>query len=149
MLHAPKDCRPHQVARGPLMPFLEQHGSCFLSAHAEGHSGHAPRLGFSPSNWYGLLNLSAYKALHPAWDQERDLLHLAEGLEEHCQEGTLEYWWRPEIQQWLVSHKFDVALIQEHRLSETAFHAESVALSKACDPLSLAFAQFSATTLTS
>ena len=116
--------------------------------------------------------MSAYKALHPAaWDQERDLLHLAEGLEEHCQEGTLEYWtldkslaatatqdhsledlvysrskgkprtfkfvsanvtsWRPEIRQWLVSHKFDVALIQEHHLSETAFHAESVALSKA------------------
>ena len=94
MLHAPKDCRPHQVARGPLMPFLEQHGSSFLSALTEGHSGHAPqagaldaqalsaapqspwpgsqkRLGFSPSNWYGLLNLSAYKALHPAWDQER------------------------------------------------------------------------------
>ena len=39
--------------------------------------------------------------------------------------------WRPEIRQWLVSHKFDVALIQEHHLSETAFHAESVALSKA------------------
>ena len=104
MLHAPKDCRPHQVARGPLMPFLEQHGSSFLSALAEGHSGHAPqagaldaqarsaapqspwpgsqrRLGFSPSNWYGCS----------IWDQERDLLHLAEGLEEHCQEGTLEY----------------------------------------------------------
>ena len=94
------------------MPFLEQHGSFFL---ADGHSGHAPqagtldeqalsaapqnpgpgsqrRLGFSPSIWYGLLNLSAYKALHPDWDQERDLLRLAEGLEELCQEGTLEYW---------------------------------------------------------
>ena len=80
--HAPKDGRPHQVARGPLMPFLEQHGSFFPSALADGHSGH--------SIWYGLLNLSAYKALHPAWDQERDLLHLAERLEEHCQEGSLE-----------------------------------------------------------
>ena len=39
-----------------------------------------------------LLNLSAYKALHPTWNQEPDLLHLAEGLEEHCQEGTLEHW---------------------------------------------------------
>ena len=35
----------------------------------------------------GLLNVSAYKALHPTWNQEPDLLHLAEGLEEHCQEG--------------------------------------------------------------
>ena len=202
--HAPKDSSAHQVARGPLMPFLEHHGSFFLSALADGHSAHAPqagtldeqalsaapqnpgpgsqrRLGFSPSIWCGLLNLSAYKALHPDWDQERDLLHLAEGLEELCQEGTLEYWtldkslaatatqdhsletwtriarasedlvysrakgkprtfkfvsanvtsWRPEIRQWLVSHQFDVALIQEHHLSETAFHAESVALSKA------------------
>ena len=79
-LHAPKDCRPHQVACGPLMSFLEQHGSSFLSAVAEGHPGRAPqagtldaqalsaapqspwpgsqrRQGFSPSNWYGLLNL--------------------------------------------------------------------------------------------
>ena len=43
--HAPKDSRPHQVARGPLMPFLEQHGSFFLSALADGHSGHAPQAG--------------------------------------------------------------------------------------------------------
>ena len=107
--------------------------------------------------------------------------HRKARVEEHCQEGTLEYWtldkslaasatqdhsletwariarasedlvysrsrvkprtfkfvsanvtsWNPEIRQWLVSHKFDVALIQEHHLSETAFHAESVALSKA------------------
>ena len=125
-----------------------------------------------------MLNLSAYKALHPTWNQEPDLLHLAEGLEEHCQEGTLEHWalgkaleaseaqdhtpetwariarasedlvhsvsrgkprafkfvsanvtsWRPEIRQWLVSQQFDVALIQEHHLSEKSFHAESVAL---------------------
>ena len=128
-----------------------------------------------------MLNLSAYKALHPTWNQEPDLLHLAEGLEEQCQEGTLEHWalsraleaseardqtpetwvriarasedlvysvsrgkprslkfvsanvtsWRPEIRQWLVSQNFDVALIQEHHLSEKSFQAESVALSKA------------------
>ncbi|CAE7504637.1 unnamed protein product [Symbiodinium sp. CCMP2592] len=128
-----------------------------------------------------MLNLSAYKALHPAWNQEPDLLHLGEGLEEQCQEGTLEHWvlfksleateiqdhsletwariarasedlvhsfssgqprtfkfvsanvtsWRPELRQWLVFHQFDVALIQEHHLSERAFHAETVALAKA------------------
>ncbi|CAE7555002.1 eag [Symbiodinium sp. CCMP2592] len=33
--------------------------------------------------------------------------------------------------QWLVFHQFDVALIQEHHLSERAFHAETVALAKA------------------
>ncbi|CAE7236857.1 unnamed protein product, partial [Symbiodinium sp. CCMP2592] len=39
--------------------------------------------------------------------------------------------WRPELRQWLVSLQCDVALIQEHHLSEKAFHAESVALAKA------------------
>ena len=149
-----------------MAPFLEKHGSrCLLGI---------------PS-WSSMLNLSAYKALHLTWNQEPDLLRLAEGLEEHCQEGTLEYWtlhksleaaeiqdhsaetwariarasedlvhsvskgksrvfkfvsanvtsWRPEVRQWMVSQQFDVALIQEHHLSEKAFQAESVALSKA------------------
>ena len=151
------------ISRGPIERFLEQHGSSFQR---------------TVSGWQGMLNLSAYKALHPTWNQEPDLLHLAEGLEEHCQEGTLEHWalgkaleaseaqdhtpetwariarasedlvhsvsrgkprafkfvsanvtsWRPEIRQWLVSQQFDVALIQEHHLSEKSFHAESVAL---------------------
>ena len=154
------------ISRCPIERFLEQYGSSFQRP---------------VSGWLGMLNLSAYKALHPTWNQEPDLLHLAEGLEEHCQEGTLEHWalgraleaseaqdhtpetwariarasedlvysvsrgkprafkfvsanvtsWRPEIRQWLVSQQFDVALIQEHHLSEKSFQAESVALSKA------------------
>ena len=154
------------ISRCPVERFLEKYGSRFQRP---------------VSGWLGMLNLSAYKALHPTWNQEPDLLHLAEGLEEQCQEGTLEHWalgralqaseardhtpetwariarasedlvysvsrgkprafkfvsanvtsWRPEIRQWLVSQHFDVALIQEHHLSEKSFQAESVALSKA------------------
>ena len=154
------------ISRCPVEPFLEQYGSRFQRP---------------VSGWLGMLNLSAFEALHPTWNQEPDLLHLAEGLEEQCQEGTLEHWalsraleaseardqtpetwvriarasedlvysvsrgkprsfkfvsanvtsWRPEIRQWLVSQNFDVALIQEHHLSEKSFQAESVALSKA------------------
>ena len=166
VLDPPADCKSGRVCREPVASFLEQHGSSYLQG--------------TPS-WSGMLNLSAYKALHPTWNQEPDLLRLAEGLEEHCPEGTLEYWtlhksveateiqdhssetwariarasedlvhsvskgtsrvfkfvsanvtsWRPEVRQWMVSQQFDVALIQEHHLSEQAFQAESVALSKA------------------
>ena len=65
------------ISRCPVEPFLEQYGSRFQRP---------------VSGWLGMLNLSAYKALHPTWNQEPDLLHLAEGLEEQCQEGTLEHW---------------------------------------------------------
>ncbi|CAE7606948.1 unnamed protein product [Symbiodinium sp. CCMP2592] len=223
----PADCKPHEpwdrkkplLCRGPIMPFLERHGSHYDSAiqstgsaelsvnpsnstippiHSTGSAELSVKYskstippspfevfqgepGSSPPSWGCMLNLSAYKALHPAWNQEPDLLHLGEGLEEQCQEGTLEHWvlfksleateiqdhsletwariarasedlvhsfssgqprtfkfvsanvtsWRPELRQWLVFHQFDVALIQEHHLSERAFHAETVALAKA------------------
>ncbi|CAE7214837.1 unnamed protein product [Symbiodinium sp. CCMP2592] len=202
MFHSPEEGASSEpkvvkkpLVRGPIMSFLEEHGSRFDHAaptpqDAEPFPG--PQGSPSPavckvgkslgrSGWGSLLNLSAYKALHPDWHHEPDLLRLAEGLEEQSQEGTLEYWtlfrsleateardnsletwariarasedlvhstsrgrartftfvsanvtsWRPELRQWLVSLQCDVALIQEHHLSEKAFHAESVALAKA------------------
>ena len=53
MTDSPEDCKTGRVCREPIAPFLEKHGS-------------SCRLGI-PS-WSGMLNLSAYKALHPTWD---------------------------------------------------------------------------------